>query len=163
MTTFLLSVPWLLLILTTSGAVPPLPHTLDYSYTFEEFIKDFSKTYEDEERDHRKAIFESNLHHILEHNKKVNHGHVSGVNHFMDLESHELPMGYDKSFHEAWQGNGVSEVLKNHQVSYLQCLSINSEKPAQMILHVSIRWIFHLILTMSPHCPSLLTGELMEW
>lgn len=116
---FLVSAAWLLLVLATSGAVPPLSHALDYSYTFEEFIKDFSKTYADEERDHRKGIFESNLHHIVEHNKKDDSGHVLGVNVFIDLESHELPMGYDKSFHEAWQGGGVSEVLKNHQVSYL--------------------------------------------
>ena len=117
MMAFLLSAAWLLLVLATSGADPPLPHTLDYSYTFEEFVKDFSKTYQDEERDHRKRIFEANLHHILEHNKKEDRGHVLGVNHFMDLESHELPTGYDKSFHEAWQGSEVSELLKNHQVS----------------------------------------------
>jgi len=41
-----------------------------------------------------------------------------GINHFTDLQSHEIPRGYDKSFHASWN-NGVSNsdaFLKKHQM-----------------------------------------------
>jgi hypothetical protein len=127
MMTFLLSVACLLLVHAAVGAVPPFSHSLDDSYTFEAWAATYQKTYADEERARRKGIFEDNLRHILDHNKEVDSGHVLGVNHLMDLESHELSMGYDKSFHEAWKGTGASDKdswLKSHQVSYLQLLRI---------------------------------------
>jgi hypothetical protein len=165
MTTFLLSAACLLLVRAAVGAVPPLSHSLDDSYTFEAWMATHQKTYADEERAHRKGIFENNLRHILEHNKKGDSGHVLGVNHLMDLESHELPMGYDKSFHEAWKGRGASDKdswLKSHQVSYLQLLSITSETLCSNDSLFSIRWTCRLILTTSPGYQSRWTGELKE-
>ena len=99
----------------------PLPEssldTVDETYTFEQFTADFGKVYSDDEHAHRKNVFESNLRHILEHKAKDDKSYTLGINHFMDLESHEVPRGYDKSFHAAWK-SGLSEsdaTLMTHQ------------------------------------------------
>jgi cathepsin L len=73
---------------------------VDESYSFEEFVADFDKSYSDrEESRKRQIIFEKNLRTILSHNKQVDlsqRGHVLGVNPFADLEAEEIPRGYDK-------------------------------------------------------------------
>jgi hypothetical protein len=162
MMTFLLSAACLQVVLlvhaASVGAVPPLSHLLDDSYTFEAWMATHQKTYADEERVRRKGIFEDNLRHITEHNKKGDSGHVRGVNHLMDLESHELSMGYDKSFHEAWKGRGASDKdswLKSHQVSHLQIRNITSETLCSKDFYfLSMRWTCRSTLTTSPRYQS---------
>ena len=109
----------MLLLCANGDGAPPSQDALDETYTFEEYAKDFDKSYTPEERARRQGIFENNLRVVLEHNRRSNGGHVLGVNHLMDLETHELPRGYDKSFHEAWgSGTSTSDLfLKDHQVS----------------------------------------------
>jgi cathepsin L len=73
---------------------------VDESYSFEDFLAEFGKSYSDqEEYRKRQTIFEKNLRTILSHNKQADlsqGGHVLGGNPFADLEAEELPRGYDK-------------------------------------------------------------------
>jgi cathepsin L len=67
--------------------------------SFEEWSVGKQSYATEDERRHRKAIFESNLEKIVMHNndiRKKRH-YTLGINEFMDLEDHELPLGYDKS------------------------------------------------------------------
>ena len=110
-----LSAALLLLICASSGTISSL---VDESYSFEQFAAEFGNTYTYNEHVHRKSVFEKNLHRILEHNRKADVSHVLGINHFMDVESHEIPRGYDKSFHDSWK-SGASEsdaVLEKHRL-----------------------------------------------
>lgn len=99
------------------SAAASLVDTVNESYTFDEFAAKFGKTYSDKEGVTRKAVFEENLRLILEHNNKADKSHVLGVNHLMDLEHHEIPRGYDKSFHASWKGASDSDaLLHKHQL-----------------------------------------------
>jgi len=94
----------------TTAPRPPKAHELDESYTFEEYINHFEKTYADrEEYIRRSTIFAKNLDLILSHNQgrltesgDVTHGYVMGVNQFTDVEDHELPRGYNKMYQPEW-------------------------------------------------------------
>lgn len=78
-------------------------------YTFEQYEVDFDKKYDSKtERDRRKAIFQDNMRRIHHHNSQSSNTHTLGINHLMDLVSHELPMGYDKSFHPAWHSSSAN-------------------------------------------------------
>lgn len=61
------------------------------------FQTKFNKSYPDaKEEAKRKAIFEATLKRVKEHNKKYDAGQESyslGINHFADLEGHEVPTG----------------------------------------------------------------------
>jgi len=95
-----------------SAANGPAPkaHQLDDSYTFEQYLSHFEKSYDDPaEYDHRSAIFAKNMKKILSHNVgkmtadgDVIEGYVMGVNMFTDVATDELPMGYNKALHPAW-------------------------------------------------------------
>lgn len=84
----------------------PSHNDVDETYSFDQYVQDFAKTYSSpKDRLRREMIFVQNLHAILRHNRQ--NGPVSyklGVNQFMDMESHELPTGYEKSFHPVWRG-----------------------------------------------------------
>lgn len=70
------------------------------SYSFEDFCREFGKTYATtEEFQRRKEIFDINLQTIVSHNAKTDlkqGGHVLGVNPFADMMPDELPRGYNK-------------------------------------------------------------------
>ena len=70
-------------------------------YPFDRFVKEYGRTYDsDEEFHHRQRVFEANLEKIVRHNRREGgSSYTLGVNHFMDLEPHEMPMGYDKTHH----------------------------------------------------------------
>eukprot|EP00580_Thalassiosira_gravida_P016848 CAMPEP_0201659162 /NCGR_PEP_ID=MMETSP0494-20130426/2010_1 /ASSEMBLY_ACC=CAM_ASM_000839 /TAXON_ID=420259 /ORGANISM="Thalassiosira gravida, Strain GMp14c1" /LENGTH=426 /DNA_ID=CAMNT_0048136557 /DNA_START=31 /DNA_END=1311 /DNA_ORIENTATION=+ len=95
-----------------SAANGPAPkaHQLDDSYTFEQYLSHFEKSYDDPaEYGRRSAIFANNMNKILSHNVgkmtaegNVIEGYVMGVNKFTDVATNELPMGYNKAFHPAW-------------------------------------------------------------
>ena len=106
------SIAILLVSLTVASPTntPPRAHQLDETYTFSQYLSHFSKSYPNpEEYARRSAIFYANLDKILTHNVgrmdksgKVLKGYVMGVNRFTDLETHELPMGYNKA-RRAWR------------------------------------------------------------
>ena len=102
---------FLLLLLLRSGtaaaasAVPPLAHELDESYSFDQYLVHFDKSYDDpKEYVRRSQIFTRNLNMILNHNgdrltedgEIIGGGYVMGVNAFTDVDFDELPMGYNK-------------------------------------------------------------------
>lgn len=112
-----------------------LPKTLDESYSFEHYVQDFGKIYSGKDRNHREKIFSQNLEKILRHNKRADVSYALGANKFMDMESHELPTGYDKSFHKAWRGE--RHVVSERQLrgSYnFQVSSTMLRRPLQMLL-----------------------------
>ena len=98
----------------------PQAHQLDDTYSFAQYLSHFDKSYDDpKEYDRRSNIFAKNLQKILRHNVgkmteagDVIEGYVMGVNMFTDVETSELPMGYNKALHPAWRsqllGGGVS-------------------------------------------------------
>lgn len=96
-----------------SSSSPPEPHQLDATYNFEQYLIHLEKTYTDrDEYDRRSRIFAKNLGKILAHNEAkqigedgrlMGEGYIMGVNMFTDVESHELPMGYNKLLHPAWR------------------------------------------------------------
>jgi len=79
------------------------PSQVDESYTFEQFLDDFHKSYENQEKyDLRRSVFNENLQTILDHNainaidiKKG--GYLLGIGPMMDLRADEVPKGYDKA------------------------------------------------------------------
>jgi cathepsin L len=91
-----------------AAALPPKWHELDESYSFEDYVIDFGKAYDTpHEYQLRQNIFQTNLQHILVHNRrqpstpmapKRAKGHVLGVNEWTDTTADELPTGYDKTF-----------------------------------------------------------------
>lgn len=107
-------------------SIPPRAHELDASYTFEQYLVHFDKSYDDpEEFDRRSKIFASNLATILAHNDSrefdengalVGGGWIMGVGAYTDVEVGELPMGYDKLQHPTWRdqlnGGGASRVQR---------------------------------------------------
>ncbi len=102
---FFLSAALLLVIRLDYVAPTPFFDNLDESYTFDDFVAEFGKSYTIKELARRKDIFEKNLRYILKHNRKGDKGYILGINQFTDLEKHELPRGYDKSLHSAWNTN----------------------------------------------------------
>lgn len=98
---------------STAASGPPRAHQLDASYTFEQYLAHFDKSYDDpDEYARRSAVFADNLRTILEHNAGrltpegdiVGGGYVMGVNRFTDVDqSAELPMGYNKLMHPSWR------------------------------------------------------------
>lgn len=88
----------------------PQAHQLDASYTFEQYLAHFDKSYDDpDEYDRRSNTFDRHLKKILRHNVgkmteagDVIKGYVMGVNMFTDVETEELPMGYNKALNPAW-------------------------------------------------------------
>lgn len=118
--------PAFLLLLFPVGcsAAPPTWEELDETYTFEQFVNDFYKSYEYETEEYmaRRNIFQSNLGMILEHNSQRSTrthtrttGHVLGVNQFMDQHPNELPTGYDKSGRHGWNTKEASQALTETQ------------------------------------------------
>jgi Cathepsin propeptide inhibitor domain (I29) len=60
-------------------------YELDNSYTFEQYLGHYGKTYADTKEYYmRKAIFEDNLNHILQHNKDTTKTWKEEVNHLAD-------------------------------------------------------------------------------
>lgn len=135
----------------TSAATPPRSHELDATYAFDQFVLDFDKHYDTlEERAKRESIFNANLKMILNHNERyyshkdqnylkkgegaIGSGkqnnkptHTLGINHFADLEQHEIHKGYHKHSHGAYRSpvesatnSAVARTLtatsKNHQM-----------------------------------------------
>ena len=87
-----------------ASAVHPLAHELDVSYSFDQYLLHFDKSYDQEEYIRRSQIFIRNLNMILNHNhgrltedgEIIGGGYVMGVNAFTDIDVEELPMGYNK-------------------------------------------------------------------
>lgn len=113
----------IIIVLTIVGVMsttyPPRAHELDASYTFDQYLLHFSKSYNDREYSHRFQIFQSNLQRILDHNQgrmdeagNVINGYVMGINAFTDRESSEIPMGFSREMHPAWRGqlNNLKEI-----------------------------------------------------
>jgi hypothetical protein len=69
----------------------PRAHELSMGYTFGQYAKDFSKTYNTlAERKMRASLFQANLKRILEHNAG-NHSWKAGVNRFTDRTESKRP------------------------------------------------------------------------
>jgi cathepsin L len=148
MARFLLSAASLLVIIGVKcvDAAAPSLDTVDESYTFENFVAEFSKSYSDQEISRRRAIFHKNLRHISEHNRKRDKGYVLGINQFTDFEPREIPRGYDKSFHASWNGGaGVvasgTDELSIHQLE----LPFNIDQVSD--LPKSVDWRNHGVVT----------------
>lgn len=108
----------------SASTAPPRAHELDNSYTFEQYLTHFGKSYDKpEEYARRSRIFSKNLNKILAHNSGkmtdngdiLHGGYVMGVNKLTDVEREEMPMGYNKVMHPSWraqfeEGRAVSKI-----------------------------------------------------
>jgi hypothetical protein len=93
----------LILLLTANGSALDDSSLSDYS--FEKYVRDFSKSYESEEEFFRRLkIWEENRNRIFQHNNQENPSYTLEMNLFADLLDEEVPTGYDKSSHIAWTG-----------------------------------------------------------
>lgn len=89
----------------SASTVPPRAHELNESYSFDQYLVHFHKSYNDpDEYARRSQIFARNLDKILGHNldrltkdgEIIGGGYVMGVNAYTDFYVEELPMGYNK-------------------------------------------------------------------
>lgn len=107
---------------------PPKAHELTLDYTFEQYIIDFQKPYENTMKEYikRKSTFQQNLQMIWIHNQNVmydlgtgiyiknvqsGHNYHLGVNQFMDMTASEIKsyyFGYSKAMHESYKPSIVS-------------------------------------------------------
>jgi cathepsin L len=107
-----------------ASAAPPKWHELTKSgYTFEDYARDFQKSYSTNEQEflRRKSIFESNLDTIVKHNADETRTYNMGVNHLTDMP--EPPLGYNKNMKQrdaaaaAAAATSSSRLLQNsHQM-----------------------------------------------
>lgn len=82
-----------LLILSIISAIESrtLWHQLETGYTFDDYQREFSKTYETpQELEHRRAIFENRLASIKAHNSDPSKSWKQGVNHLTDRTDQEM-------------------------------------------------------------------------
>jgi len=106
------------------GVDAPQAHQLDESYTFEQYLDHFDKSYDDQaEYDTRSQIFVRNIKKIMSHNEgkmtedgDVIEGYVMGVNMFTDVDAGELPMGYNKLMHPAWRTQLMAGASKTERM-----------------------------------------------
>jgi cathepsin L len=73
-------------------------YELDSSYTFDKYLKEFGKSYSEEEHKLRSEVFEAKLAQILQHNANPSFSWKKGVNHLTDKTDQEFSklLGYDK-------------------------------------------------------------------
>jgi cathepsin L len=126
-------------LLLCSKAVASLSNAndeLNEDYSFAQFSRDYGKTYEtDSEYEQRAKIFRRNLMLILDHNRKRNgNDHFLGVNHLMDLEKHELPLGYIKEFGSAGVSQAQRRLAHPHEMELPFAMEEVSALP------VSVNW-----------------------
>lgn len=147
MARLLLSVALLLISGVQCGAATPPLNIVDESYSFEDFMADFDKSYSDEELARRRGVFDKNLRHILDHNSKDGKGHVLGINQFMDLESDEVPRGYDKSFHASWNGGLLGSISDGDTQLTTQQLDLPFDIDDVSSLPKYVDWRSHGVVT----------------
>ena len=94
----------LLLAASSVEAKAPKHHELDESYSFSQYVKDFSKSYTPEEYSRREALFQENLKDILSHNQLLGRTYHKGINHFTDFAADEGHFGYSKGASSTWSG-----------------------------------------------------------
>eukprot|EP00584_Thalassiosira_punctigera_P026593 CAMPEP_0172578568 /NCGR_PEP_ID=MMETSP1067-20121228/138803_1 /TAXON_ID=265564 ORGANISM="Thalassiosira punctigera, Strain Tpunct2005C2" /NCGR_SAMPLE_ID=MMETSP1067 /ASSEMBLY_ACC=CAM_ASM_000444 /LENGTH=421 /DNA_ID=CAMNT_0013371265 /DNA_START=46 /DNA_END=1311 /DNA_ORIENTATION=- len=141
---------------SNSGGSAPKAHQLDESYTFEQYLSHFEKFYDDpEEYNRRSYIFAKNMDKILRHNEGrmnedgvVLEGYVMGVNMFTDVESHELPMGYNKAHHPAWKSQLSGAIARTERsLGATDTVTASYSKPPDFDmdeverLPVSVDWV----------------------
>ena len=82
----------------------------DEQYSFEDYVQDYSKSYSNEdEYFYRQKIWEENRDKVRQHNnlhEESRSSYTLEMNMFADMLDAELPTGYDKSFHPAWNNAG---------------------------------------------------------
>jgi len=109
-------------VVAENDTAAPQAHQLDNSYTYEQYLTHFNKSYDNtEEHSRRSQTFARNLETILRHNEGrmtddgdiIDGGYVMGVNRFTDVERGEMPLGYNSLMHPAWRsqlvGGGASK------------------------------------------------------
>lgn len=83
------------LLFVLFGVVAGRPRWFELSeaYDFDSYLSDFSKSYDAEEYEMRRGLFESHLLDILVHNNLSGKSWKRGVNHLTDLRPEEIPKG----------------------------------------------------------------------
>ena len=130
--------------------------SLEDCCSFEWFVEKFGRVYDSsEQHQHRQHVFESNLRRVMEHNQDPTNTYQLGINHFMDLEHHELPFGYDKALHHRhnnnsnnknWlQDDNLSTTTKRslHEVSNYKTTPFVHHKRARLVLSCLFFFLFY--------------------
>lgn len=100
----------LLCVLGVASARPPRWFELSEAYDFESYLSDFSKRYKGEEYAMRRALFNTRLLDVLQHNL-VSKDYKRGVNRFTDMLKEEIPKGLLRT-----STSGLSENVGNSSV-----------------------------------------------
>jgi len=89
-----------------------------YQYTFENYVKEFSKHYAPHEEEFRRTIFEANLEIIRAHNQNSYSSYKLGVNHLTDLTEEEFRqmLGYKRS----------ADLKLTHMSEYIPTKNVNA-------------------------------------
>ena len=128
-----------------SVGTAPRSHELDSTYSFDEYLQHFDKSYPDAvEYRRRKERFTQNIEKILNHNKGrlsdtgeiLDGGYVMGVNHLTDQHPDELPFGYDKTRHSSWSGQlmkGASKIERRLDESATTSYSVSRDATSDVI------------------------------
>jgi len=129
--TFAASAAWVLLSLCHQALAAE-------DHTFEKYVTDFGKVYEtEEETQNRKAIFESNLQEIEQHNAGIKKGHFLIPNEWTDRRiPEEIPLGLQKkrqgvSALDFLKGDKSPEVEKFYQ-NWLDTIVPVSDLPKEV-------------------------------
>ena len=152
----------LLLLAASTEAKAPKHHELDASYSFAQYVRDFSKSYDAEEYATREKLFEKNLKDILAHNQLLGRTYHKGINHYTDFAKDEGHFGYSKGSSGSWSGS--HRTLKR-EVRIFAPLYSSVHPKAVNITTFSTRYALHRTSPSqwSPptSSPSLSTGAIM--
>jgi cathepsin L len=91
-------------------------------YTFDDYVREYSKAYSPQELEMRRAIFEEKLLNVQFHNQDPSNTWKKGINHLSDAtpEEYRKLLGYDKvTGHAAWSSRKVQPQTNLMRVSDL--------------------------------------------